>query len=114
MDCTLETYFKVVGSTLFDEEEGYMRVRVDIDYAEEVDFQSFLARQVRWAADTCSVPEENVTMIPRHQYTVESGTAEVITFNDSMEMEWRRMREIARERRGKEECTASAKSVEKS
>ena len=44
----------------------------------------------------------------------ENRITEVITFNDPMEMERRRMYEIARERRGKEECTASAKSVEKS
>lgn len=40
---------------------------------------------------------------------------EVVTFDDPLEMEWRRMYETARERRWKEEeCTASAKSVEKS
>ena len=45
----------------------------------------------------------------------ENRITEVITFNDPMEMERRRMYEIARERRWKEEeCTANAKSVEKS
>ena len=45
----------------------------------------------------------------------ENRITEVITFNDRMEIGWRRIREIARERRWKEkECTANAKSVEKS
>ena len=40
---------------------------------------------------------------------------EGVTFDDPLEMEWRRMREIARERRRKEEeCIANAKSAGKS
>lgn len=67
MKCSISTYYKILDAELYDFDDGYMQLNVDID-AKSIDIEGYASKQKKSVAEMCNVPEENVIPISRLEY----------------------------------------------
>lgn len=67
MKCSISTYYKILDAELYDFEDGYMQLNVDID-AKSIDIEGYVNKQKKSVAEMCNVPEEKVIPISRLEY----------------------------------------------
>ena len=68
MKCSISTYYKILDAELYDFDDGYMQLNVDID-TKNIDLEEYVSMQKKSIADMCNVPEEKVIPISRHIQT---------------------------------------------
>lgn len=67
MKCSISTYYKILDAELYDFDDGYMQLNVDID-TKNIDLEEYVSMQKKSIADMCNVPEEKVIPISRLEY----------------------------------------------
>lgn len=67
MKCSIITYYKILDAELYDFDDGYMQLNVDID-TKNIDLEEYVSMQKKSIADMCNVPEEKVIPISRLEY----------------------------------------------
>lgn len=67
MKCSVSTYYKILDAELYNFDDGYMRLNVDIN-AKTIDLEEYVSKQKKSIAEMCNVPEENVIPISRLEY----------------------------------------------
>lgn len=67
MKCSISTYYKILDAELYDFDDGYMQLNVDIN-AKSIDIEDYVSKQKKSVAEMCNVPEENVIPISRLEY----------------------------------------------
>lgn len=56
MKCSISTYYKILDAELYDFDDGYMQLNVDID-TKNIDLEEYVSMQKKSIADMCNVPE---------------------------------------------------------
>ena len=67
MKCSISTYYKILDAELYNYDDGYMQLNVDID-TKNIDLEEYVSMQKKSIADMCNVPEEKVIPISRLEY----------------------------------------------
>lgn len=67
MKCSISTYYKILDAELYDFDDGYMQLNVDIN-AKSIDIEGYVSKQKKSISEMCNVPEENVIPISRLEY----------------------------------------------
>ena len=67
MKCSISTYYKILDAELYDFDDGYMQLNVDID-AKSIDIEGYASKQKKSVAEMWNVPEETVIPISRLEY----------------------------------------------
>ena len=67
MKFIVSTYYKILDAELYNFDDGYMRLNVDIN-AKTIDLEEYVSKQKKSIADMCNVPEEKVIPISRLEY----------------------------------------------
>ena len=67
MKCSISTYYKILDAELYDFDDGYMQLNVDIN-AKSIDIEGYVSKQKKRISEMCNVPEENVIPISRLEY----------------------------------------------
>lgn len=67
MKCSISTYYKILDAELYNYDDGYMQLNVDID-TKNIDLEEYVSMQKKSIADMCNVPEEKVIPISRLAY----------------------------------------------
>lgn len=67
MKCSISTYYKILDAQLYNFDDGYMRLNVDIN-TKTIDLEEYVNQQKKSIADMCNVPEEKVFPISRSEY----------------------------------------------
>lgn len=62
MKCSISTYYKILDAELYDFDDGYMQLNVDID-TKNIDLEEYVSMQKKSIADMCNVSEEKVIPI---------------------------------------------------
>lgn len=63
--------FKMAFAELYDFDDGYMQLNVDID-TKNIDLEEYVSMQKKSIADMCNVPEEKVIPISRLEYETDT------------------------------------------
>ena len=66
-ECSISTYYKILDAELYDFDDGYMQLNVDID-TKNIDLEEYVSMQKKSIADMCNVSEEKVIPISRLEY----------------------------------------------
>lgn len=67
MKCSISTYYKILDAELYNFEDGYMQLNVDVN-AKSIDLEGYVNKQKKSIAAMCKVPEEKVIPISRLEY----------------------------------------------
>lgn len=77
---TLNVYYKIIGADLYGgpESTGYAMMNVDFDKENlrDMDYQKLAEECAAGFAEMCKVPAENVTLISRQEYEVNTADLE--------------------------------------
>ena len=68
MKCSISTYYKILDAELYDFDDGYMQLNVDID-TKNIYLEEYVSMQKKSIADMCNVPEEKVLLMLDNQKT---------------------------------------------
>lgn len=69
MNCTVSMHYKIIGSDIFNFEDGYMEINVDyLAKSLDLDLDKIADKQKKGIADMFHVAEENVILISRTEY----------------------------------------------
>lgn len=61
MKCSISTYYKILDAELYDFDDGYTQLKVDID-TKNIDLEEYVSMQKKSIADMCNVPEERYAL----------------------------------------------------
>lgn len=67
MKCSISTYYKILDAELYNFEDGYMQLNVDVN-AKSIDLEGYVNKQKKSVAAMYKVPEEKVIPISRLEY----------------------------------------------
>lgn len=67
MKCSISTYYKILDAELYNFDDGYMQLNVDIN-TKNIDLEEYVEKQKKSIADMYNVPEEKVIPISRSEY----------------------------------------------
>lgn len=67
MKCSISTYYKILDAELYNYDDGYMQLNVDIN-AKSINIEDYVSKQKKSVAEMCNVPEKNVIPISRLEY----------------------------------------------
>ena len=67
MKCSISTYYKILDAELYNYDDGYIKLNVDVN-AKSIDLEEYASKQKKSIADMCNVPEEKVIPISRLEY----------------------------------------------
>lgn len=67
MKCSISTYYKILDAELYNYDDGYMKLNVDVN-AKSIDLEEYASKQKKSIADMCKVSEEKVIPISRLEY----------------------------------------------
>lgn len=56
MKCSISTYYKILDAELYDFDDGYMQLNVDID-TKNIDLEEYVSMQKKSIADMCNADE---------------------------------------------------------
>ena len=69
MNCTVSMHYKIIGSEMFNFEDGYIEINVDyFTKSLDLDLDKIADKQKKGIADMFHVAEENVILISRTEY----------------------------------------------
>ena len=63
MKCSISTYYKILDAELYDFDDGYMQLNVDID-TKNIDLEEYVSMQKKSIADMCNVPDWENYRVP--------------------------------------------------
>lgn len=67
MKCSISTYYKILDAELYNYDDGYMKLDVDVN-AKSIDLEEYASKQKKSIADMCNVLKEKVIPISRLEY----------------------------------------------